>query len=108
MSALDLFSNVKGRRQIKFKNMEFEIYCEKEDEAFLDEVIEEVQEKFKQEEERITRTRPDVDWATVLVNVIFDVTYRYLLLKKDADKLTESVQFNIKKIESKLGGPQNA
>ncbi|HOK23337.1 MAG TPA: hypothetical protein PKU94_01080 [Candidatus Hydrothermia bacterium] len=106
MSA-DLFSNIKGRRQIRFKNMEFEIYCEKEDEAFLDEVVTTVLEKFRQEEERISRTRPDIDWATVLVNVIFDMTYRYLSLKKSADALTDSVKFNIQRIDANLGRPEN-
>uniref|UniRef100_A0A7C2K393 Cell division protein ZapA n=1 Tax=candidate division WOR-3 bacterium TaxID=2052148 RepID=A0A7C2K393_UNCW3 len=104
----DLFSNIRGKRQIKFKNMEFEIFCDKEDEAILDEVVAFVEGKFKEEEERLSRMRPDIDWATVLVNVIFDLTYRYLILKKDSDKLMESVKFNIQRIDAKLGGPHNA
>jgi hypothetical protein len=104
----DLFSNIRGKRQIRFKNMEFEIFCDKEDEAILDEVVNFVESRFKEEEERLSRMRLDIDWATVLVNVIFDVAYRYLILKKDSDKLIESVKFNIHRIDAKLGGPQNA
>ncbi|MDI6851266.1 MAG: cell division protein ZapA [bacterium] len=104
----DLFSSIRGKRQIRFKNMEFEIFCDKEDEAILDEVVAFVEGKFKEEEEQLSRMRPDIDWATVLVNVIFDLAYRYLILKKDSDKLMESVKINIQRIDAKLGGPHNA
>jgi len=100
---LDLFNNLgKGGRQFRIKNMVFDIYWDKEDEAVLDEVLQTLDESFKREEERIGRLTKNVDWATVLVNAVLDITYRYTLLKNRVEKLEEALKFNVAKIESVL------
>ncbi|MGB9824241.1 MAG: cell division protein ZapA [Candidatus Hydrothermia bacterium] len=104
MKNLDLFKNIgKKRRLITFKNLSFEVYVDKEDEALLDEVLDMLENKFKEEEERIARIDPDVDWATVLVNVAIDIAYRYAVLKGEADRLKEAVKFNLHRIDNFLG-----
>lgn len=103
MKNLELFRSFgKGRKQVSFKNLVFEVFWDKEDEALLDEILSMVESKFKEEEERISKFDPDVDWATILVNVVIDLSYRYTLLKKEYDKLQESVKFNIQRIDSAM------